>query len=109
MPKWAKGQSGNPGGRPKGLAADIKEKYGRKAFNIIVDIMEGRIEELAYDKDGNRVAVAPSVKEVRESAKLVLAYTWGTPVPVGTDEIARRLEELEQQLAKGNQNQWTTQ
>ena len=98
MSKWVKGQSGNPGGRPKGLASGVKQKYGRKAFQIIVDIMEGRIDELGYDAKGERIAVAASVKEVRESAKIVLAYTWGTPVAVGADELERRILELEERL-----------
>ena len=98
MPKWVKGQSGNPGGRPKGLASSIKQRYGRRAFNIVVDIMEGRVKELAYTADGKEITVAASVREVREAAKIVMAYTWGTPVPVGNDDLERRLEELEERL-----------
>jgi hypothetical protein len=97
--KWTKGQSGNPGGRPRGLANSVKQRYGRKAFDTIVDIMEGRIDELAFDKDGHRFTVAASVKEIRESARIVLAYTWGTPVPMSTDELEKRIEEIEKLLA----------
>ena len=69
--------------------------------------MEGRIDELGYDAKGERIAVAASVKEVRESAKIVLAYTWGTPVAVGADELERRILELEERLqGKRSKEPW---
>jgi hypothetical protein len=93
--KWVKGQSGNPGGRPRGFSKRFKDKYKQKAIYTIVDIMEGRIDELAYDNNGVKIRVAASVKEVREAAKIVLAYTVGTPVPQGQDDYERRLAALE--------------
>jgi hypothetical protein len=62
--------------------------------------MEGRVDELAFDKDGHKFTVAASGREVREAAKIVLAYTWGTPVAVRTDELEKRVMELEERLTK---------
>ena len=40
--KWKPGQSGNPGGRPKGVARLAREMTddGRKAIAVLVDILE---------------------------------------------------------------------
>ena len=37
-PRWVKGQSGNPGGRPKGLATSIREKYGEDGATLIAQL-----------------------------------------------------------------------
>lgn len=36
--KFAPGQSGNPGGRPKGLSAALRAKYGDDAKTIVAEL-----------------------------------------------------------------------
>ena len=36
-----------------------------------------------------------AIKEQRETCKLILAYTWGTPVAQGQDDIENRIANLE--------------
>ena len=79
MPKFVKGQSGNPSGRPKGLPKAIKDKEGLKSFNVLIQIRDGRLKEAHYTPSGKLVPIAPSLKDVREAAKLILAYCWGQP------------------------------
>jgi hypothetical protein len=72
--KFAPGTSGNPGGRPKGLAAYIRERTGggRDCVDAMVSIMDGsmRVEDVVV-ADGCPVTVTrePSHKERREAAK----------------------------------------
>ena len=54
-------------------------------------------KEIGKDGNGNpiMVDVVPSVKVLLDVHKLILAYTWGTPVQQGQDEIEHRLAALE--------------
>lgn len=88
--KFVKGQSGNPGGRPKGLLEFKRECEQRST----------RALELLDDAIGQ----GPSPVAI-EAAKLLLAYAWGKPtqtVDVTGDlnlSITRVLEEARQRAA----------
>lgn len=50
--RWKPGQTGNPGGRPKGLASLIREKSkdGRVLVDFLFDVVEGRQPGQTRDK-----------------------------------------------------------
>jgi hypothetical protein len=69
------GQSGNPGGRPKGIAAKAREHTDR-AIEVLVEGMED---------DDHKVRIAAS----RE----ILDRGWGKPLAM-TADITKRLDEF---------------
>ena len=104
---FPKGQSGNPGGRKKalGLSRAVRKSQGLKSWAWLCkagneEVLERK--EIGRDKDGNpiMVDVVPSVKVLLDVHKLILAYTWGTPVQQGQDELERRVAEMEERLTK---------
>jgi hypothetical protein len=96
------GISGNAGGRKRtlGLSRAVRKSEGWKTWCMLLGIRDGKVREQVVDqKTGEVYDVVPSVREYREVCKLILAYTWGTPVQAGTDELEKRLEKLEELLA----------
>jgi hypothetical protein len=73
---WAKGQSGNPGGRPKGIARLARE-HTDKALDVLVE---------ALDDDDKRIAVA--------AAKELLDRGWGKAVTM-TADVSDKLSEID--------------
>ena len=61
---FIKGQSGNPGGRAKGLPAAYRNREGRKSVDFLVQI---RNDPKVDDRD--RIT----------AAKIILGYTYGQP------------------------------
>ena len=94
------GQSGNPGGRPKGVARTVREACGGDPSKIaegLLGIAEGR------GVNGKPVREADRIR----AYELLLAYGWGKPaafMPIEgadplemdevTTEIARLVDEL---------------
>jgi hypothetical protein len=82
-PNWVKGVSGNPGGRPKGLA-EFREKLAGREEKILAVI------DNALNGDDPRLAV--------EAAKLAMAYLYGRPTESTTQPTQPpappRLEEV---------------
>ena len=99
--KFKPGKSGNPGGRKSlGLSPAVRKDCGLRAWKAILDIMESKIRETAIEwRDGEQVLVdvVPSVKERREAAKLVLAYSFGTPIKTA-DGLEDRIKILERRV-----------
>ena len=99
--KFKPGKSGNPGGRKSlGLSPAVRKDCELRAWKAILDIMESKIRETAIEwRDGEQVLVnvVPSVKERREAAKLVLAYSFGTPIQTA-DGLEDRIKILERRV-----------
>jgi hypothetical protein len=71
-PRWKPGQSGNPSGRPKGLAHYIqgKTRKGCELIDWYLAIWRGEKEPLGR---------VPKPTERFEAAETLLAYGWGRP------------------------------
>jgi hypothetical protein len=72
--RFRKGESGNPGGRPKGIAGLTRELFDGELDETIVrfwaSVMSG-----GNLPDGRK----PTVRESLEASKLLAAYGWGKP------------------------------
>jgi len=73
------GQSGNPGGRPKGIVAKVKElggEDGAEYLAILDGIARGSLK-IQVLVDGEPVDITPSFKERREAARELLDRGFG--------------------------------
>jgi hypothetical protein len=73
------GVSGNPGGRPKGFAALIRERThdGEELVDLAVRIARGELSVAGEEGDTPQV---PSIKERFEAVKFLASYVAGLPV-----------------------------
>ena len=74
--QFVPGQTGNPGGRPKGIAK-IAREHGDRALDVLVN---------ALDDDDGRIRIA--------AAREILDRGYGKPVTM-TADVTNRLEELD--------------
>ncbi len=61
------------------MALSVKNREGRKSFNKLLAIRDAEVAEVAYTLNGKPFPVVPSLREMREASKLILAYCWGLP------------------------------
>ena len=98
------GQSGNPGGRPKGLAKAVRDASGGDPTMLV----EGLLAIARGEGVGvNAKAVRPA-DQIR-AYELLLAYGWGKPAafapiegadPLEMDEVAAEIRSIAEQLRR---------
>jgi hypothetical protein len=78
---FQKGQSGNPGGRTrKGwLTEQRKIVEAKRTWAKLLAIRDGLIRQQETDSLGHTYDVVASHKDLRETCKLILAYSVGQP------------------------------
>lgn len=89
-PKWEKGKSGNPGGRPKrkpvteAILAELAKDHGRGGKTKLEAMVASMVS----------LAISGKTKEAVEAFKLIMAYTDGLPVQtieLDVYDVARRM------------------
>lgn len=73
---WLPGQSGNPGGRPKGIAAQARQ-HGARALDVLVEALES---------DDEKVKIA--------AAREILDRGYGKALTM-TADVTSRLDEMD--------------
>lgn len=77
------GNNANPLGRPTGkkewINITMRRNEFRRCMYTLMSIRDGRIEEMAYDREGNRVAVAAKISDVIAACVKIMEYTAGKP------------------------------
>lgn len=111
-PRWKKGESGNPGGRPKGFAElrELARTHGEHCIERLVTLSndpDGRIAVAAcsilldrgYGKPMQAVEVSDGRKSVSENQKLIDSMTIEELRAVKTigEQIAKRQAQLTHQ------------
>lgn len=71
-----KGQSGNPGGRPKGLATAIRQRYGEDGGQLVACL-----ERYAFDR-----RLKCSHRERLTAISMLLDRGWGKPAQLLTGD-----------------------
>lgn len=96
---WKPGQSGNPGGRPKGIHRRIRELYPED------ELIEGMVEVARGEKIAGKT---PTLREIIDARKWLADYGWGkapsfAPIDAGDvlerDEVESALTRIADELA----------
>ena len=76
------GKSGNPGGRPKGLASIVrsKTKDGLEMVDLNLQIMRGKLTISRHDSDGNAFEQEPSIQDRQRAAEYLTDRGFGKAV-----------------------------
>lgn len=111
---WKKGVCVNPGGRPKGFAALVRErtKHGVELVEIALKVMRGSltVERVSYDADGNEKITKerPAIKDRLVALQWLADRGWGKAQetislqnPDGSNLISPDLLQAAALLAKG--------
>ena len=95
------GQSGNPNGRPKGIASTVRKACGGDPDTLIQTLLTIARGE---STNGKPVRAADQIR----AAELVLAYGWGKPAafvpidggadPLELDEVSAEIRQIAEQL-----------
>lgn len=87
---WKPGESGNPGGRPKGFGDAIRARFGRNGEALIAflaQVLDGTAygDDLVTFRDADGpvsevVKVGPTIREKLEAVKILRDSGYGKPV-----------------------------
>jgi hypothetical protein len=92
------GQSGNPGGRPKGVARTVREACGGSPFLLARLLLEIATDEQAREAD--RIAAIRELLDRGWGKAPAFANIEGAD-PLGQDEVAEAIQLIADELREG--------
>lgn len=111
---WNKGQSGNPGGRPKGLGESVRKLVGNDGEKLIQALLAIAVGKAEDRKKLFGAGVRVSLRDRLEAIKQLCDRGWGKPIQsiehsgpdggpiestgLSAEEIAARAEALAKRL-----------
>jgi len=103
--RFKPGQSGNPSGRPKGIASTVRKQCGGSPDEL-VDRLRAVARGDAVDESGARPKPACPRDQIR-AVEMLLSYGWGKPAsfaaiegadPLELDELSREISAIADEL-----------